>query len=371
VNGIVLAEDGQKMSKRLRNYPDPIKLIKKYSADVLRYYLLSSPVVRAGDLCFSEKDVAIVYSRYFLTLLNVLSFYKMYRQDSDSELGKIENLLDSWALAKLKEFKKEISDNLEKYELKKCLDLIGNFILELSTWYLRRSRDRFKSADKRAGQTLYYLLLEFSKIIAPFLPFMAEYIYQELSGLSESVHLLAWPELKNLEPAEIELLNNMQKVREIVEKIHNLRSESGLKVRQPLASAQYHFGDRKLNEQLEKVIAEEVNIKKIEFSKNLPDQNIRLDTKLSPELKREGNLRELIRNINALRKKAQLTIQDRIEVYFQTESQELINLIEDSEEELKNNVLAQSFKNEKIEDSLVEKELQVNEYKMTVYLKKL
>jgi len=107
VNGIVLAEDGQKMSKRLRNYPDPIKLIKKYSADVLRYYLLSSPVVRAGDLCFSEKDVAIVYSRYFLTLLNVLSFYKMYRQDSDSELGKIENLLDSWALAKLKEFKKE------------------------------------------------------------------------------------------------------------------------------------------------------------------------------------------------------------------------------------------------------------------------
>lgn len=371
VNGIVLAEDGQKMSKRLQNYPDPTELIKKYSADVLRYYLLSSSVVKAGDLCFLEKDVATIYSRYFLTLLNVLSFYKMYQQDSDLELGKIENLLDSWVLIKLKEFKKEISNNLENYELKKCLDLIGSFILELSTWYLRRSRDRFKSADKNAGQTLYYLLLEFSKIIAPFLPFMAEYIYQELKGSSESVHLLAWPELKNLEPREMELLNNMKKVREIVEKIHNLRSELGLKVRQPLALAKYHFGTTKLDEQLEKIIIEEVNVKKIEFFKRLKDQEVDLDTKLTPELKQEGNLRELIRNINALRKKAKLTIEDKIEVYFQTENQELIDLIKNNEEELKNSVLAQNFNNEKIEDGLIEKEFQVNEYKIMTNLKKV
>ncbi len=371
VNGIVLAEDGQKMSKRLRNYPDPIELIQKYSADVLRYYLLSSSVVKAGDLCFSEKDVATVYSRYFLTLLNVLSFYKMYAQPSDSEFQESKNILDQWILIKLKSLTAEITFNLDNYELKKCLDLIGDFILELSTWYLRRSRDRFKTEDKQAGLTLYHVLFEFSKIIAPFLPFMAEDIYQELKGSSESVHLSAWPEIKDLSSTEKELLVNMQKIREIVEKVHKLRAEAGIKVRQPLALVQYHWGAKAIDKNLEKIIAEELNVKAVEFSKELKDQEVYLNTDLNPELKAEGNLRELIRNINALRKKAGLTIGDKVEIYFQTKDQELISLIQNKFAELAQGVLAIAFKNEELIDSLIEKEFEINEYKIKVFLKKV
>ena len=371
VNGIVLAEDGQKMSKRLKNYPDPVELVKKYSADALRYYLLSSPVVKAGDLCFTEKDVAVVYSRYFLTLMNVFSFYNMYRKEDDSNFEQSGNLLDKWILLKLQELKKEITDNLEKYELKKAIDPIGEFILELSTWYLRRSRDRFKNNDENATKTLHYVLLEFSKIIAPFIPFIAEYIYKELGGDKESVHLIDWPKYKELNKDEIKLLNNMESARNIVEKIHNLRDQARIKVRQPLALAKYHFGAQALDSDLERIIAEEVNVKKIEFSKDLQGQEVNLNTDLTQELKNEGNLRELVRQINALRKKAKLTIKDRIDIYFQSNDKELIDLIEKNREFLQKSVLADGFINDKAKDSLISKGLKINEFSVEISLVRL
>ena len=363
---MALAEDGKKMSKRLKNYPDPTEIIYKYSADTLRYYLLSSPIVKAGDLCFSEKDLSSVHYRYISTLMNVVSFYKMYAKKDDVNFTEPEHLLDKWILAKLKELKKNITDNLNKYEVKKSIDPIGEFILELSTWYLRRSRDRFKDNDELGTKTLHYVILEFSKLMAPFMPFLAEDLYKEMKGKEESVHLVTWPEVEKLSKEEVKLLEDMETARKVVEKSHNLRDQAGMKVRQPLASIKYHFNKKALNKKFEQVIAEEVNVKTVEFSKKVADQEVNLDTKLTPELKNEGNLRELVRQINSLRKKAKLTIKDRVKVYFQSE--DLADLILENKEFLQKNVLADDIINDQIDKSLITKEVEINEFKVEISL---
>jgi len=366
VNGMALAEDGKKMSKRLRNYPDPLDMVHKYSADTLRYYLLSSPIVKAGDLCFSEKDLSSVHYRYVSTLMNVISFYKMYAQEDDINFVEPEYLLDKWILAKLKELKKNVTDNLEKYEVKKSMDPIGEFILELSTWYLRRSRDRFKEDDALGRKTLHYVILEFSKLIAPFMPFLAEDLYKQMKGEKESVHLDSWPEIEELSKEDDELLVDMETARKVVEKSHNLRDQAGMKVRQPLASIKYHFDKEALNKKFEQVIAEEINVKMVEFSKDVAENEVNLDTKLTPRLKDEGNVRELVRQINSLRKKAKLSINDKVKVYFQ--SKDLAKLILENKEFLQKNTLAKDIIEDKVKDSLITKEVEINEFKVEISL---
>jgi isoleucyl-tRNA synthetase len=366
VNGMALAEDGKKMSKRLKNYPDPSEMIYKYSADALRYYLLSSPIVKAGDLCFSEKDLSSIYYRYISTLMNVLSFYNMYAQEDDANFLEPEHVLDKWILAKLKELKKNITDNLEKYEVKKSMDPIGEFILELSTWYLRRSRDRFKEDDVLGRKTLHYVILEFSKLISPFMPFLAEDLYKQMKGEKESVHLDSWPELEKLSKEEVALLEDMETARKVVEKSHNLRDQAGMKVRQPLASIKYHFDKKALKSKFEQIIAEEVNVKVVEFSKDVAENEVDLDTKLTPELKDEANVRELVRQINSLRKKANLTIKDTVKVYFQ--SDDLAKLILENKEFLQKNTLAEDVINDKVNESLITKEVEINEFKVEISL---
>ncbi len=188
--------------------------------------------------------------------------------------------------------------------MKKSIDPLGEFILELSTWYVRRSRDRFKAGDSLGMKTFYYVLLELSKLIAPFMPFLAEKLYQEMQGESESVHLDSWPEIKELSSAEIQLLAQMETARAVVEKSHNLRDRAGIKVRQPLASLQYNFTKEGLNKKFGQIIAAEVNVKEVKFNSKLKKEEVKLDTQLTPELENEGNLRELIRQVNALRKKS-------------------------------------------------------------------
>jgi isoleucyl-tRNA synthetase len=366
VNGMALAEDGKKMSKRLKNYPDPTAMIYKYSADALRYYLLSSPIVKAGDLCFSEKDLSSVYYRYISTLMNVISFYNMYAQEDDLIFSEPEHLLDKWILAKLKELKKNITDSLEKYEVKKSVDPLGEFILELSTWYLRRSRDRFKEGDDLGRKTLHYVILEFSKLIAPAMPFLAEDLYRQMKGEQESVHLDSWPKIEELNKEENELLEDMETARKVVEKSHNLRDQAGMKVRQPLASIKYHCSKEALNKKFEQIIAEEINVKIVEFSKDVAENEIELDIKLTPELKDEANVRELVRQINSLRKKAGLTINDQIKVYFQSDN--LAKLILENKEFLQKNTLAEDIINESVNESLITKEVEINEFKVKISL---
>ncbi|MEX1120349.1 MAG: class I tRNA ligase family protein, partial [Candidatus Paceibacterota bacterium] len=200
VNGLVLAEDGQKMSKRLKNYPDPVEVMQKYGADALRFYLLSSPIVRGEDLNFSEKGVDEVSKKLLGRLSNVLSFYELYASpNKETEQKESDHVLDRWITARTHELSKEVTDAMERYELDKATRPILLFIDDLSTWYIRRSRDRFKGYDtedkEKALQTTRFVLKQLSKVMAPFMPFYAETLYQsvKMNTDSESVHLSDWP----------------------------------------------------------------------------------------------------------------------------------------------------------------------------------
>jgi isoleucyl-tRNA synthetase len=186
VNGIVLAEDGKKMSKKLKNYPEPTLMIDKYGADALRLYLLSSPVMLAENLSFSEKDLSVVYRRFTALLQNVLSFYQMFKAESKNSefvIADLKNILDLWILAKLNNLHSEVETAMKEYNLVKATRPIFDFVDELSTWYLRRSRERFKGDDEadkqQALNTLAFVLENFAKIIAPFTPMTAEILWQE------------------------------------------------------------------------------------------------------------------------------------------------------------------------------------------------
>ncbi|MAF13655.1 MAG: isoleucine--tRNA ligase [Parcubacteria group bacterium] len=308
VNGIVLAEDGKKMSKKLKNYPDPNEVMEQYGADALRYYLLTSPVMEAESINFSEKEVKEALQKNIMLIGNVLSFYLMYQKNKNFTITKPENILDRWILAKLHLLKQEVTTQMDKYNLVRASRPISEFINELSTWYLRRSRERFKQGDQDGINTLGHVLVEFSKVIAPFIPFTAEDIYRQVCGEKESVHLEDWPEADK-KYIDKKLIEQMDLVRKIAEKGLAARAEAGLKIRQPLQGYVTSL-TAKLDGAFMELVTEELNIKELSFAKI-----DKLDTKISAELKLEGFARELIRQINQLRKEDNLTIDDKVVLY--------------------------------------------------------
>ena len=333
-NGMVLAEDGKKMSKRLQNYPEPIDIFNKYGADAVRYYLATSQVMKAEDLNFSEKGVDEVVKKVILILLNVFAFYKLYESPArgGSASGR-KNILDKWIVSRIESLKKEVTDGYNKYDLNKASRPIELFINELSTWYLRRSRERIKNNDKQAIKTLKYVLLELSKIIAPIIPFIADYIYKELKGAKESVHLCDWPKV-NKKLINKELEQKMEKVREIVSLALQKRNEAGIGVRQPLQQLTINY--KQLTEEFLELIKEEINVKEIVFGKT-----IELDTKITPELKEQGIVREFIRQVQAERKKQGLTPKNPIKVYFN--DAKLKQIIEKNRDQIKKQVIAKDI----------------------------
>jgi len=352
VNGILLAEDGQKMSKRLRNYPDPMEVIEKYGADALRYYLLSSPAVRAESLNFSEKGVDEVYKKIILRLKNVVSFYEMYAGGSQSPVNskqtqekESENVLDQWILARLGDLESEVTENLDRYELDKATRPINDFVDDLSTWYIRRSRERFKSDDEKDKiavlTTTKYVLLELSKIIAPFMPFIAEEVFQSVEGLAygvkdRSVHLEEWPkDGLEIRDTRLGILRKMKMVRGIVSFGLEARAKAEIKVRQPLTELRIKNDELDImdNEQLLGLIKDEINVKEIVLDKNI-DGDVEFDTKITPELKEEGMVRDLIRSIQGLRKKLDLTPQEKVTLVIETD-EEGKSFVEKFSEEIK------------------------------------
>jgi len=319
VNGLILAEDGRKMSKRLQNYPDLSLTIDKYGADALRYYLLASPSVRAEDFCFSEKGVDEVVKKHIGRLNNVYTFYALYAEGKEASpvSADSKNVLDVWILARLAELVSEVEIALEKYELDRATRPIADFIDDLSTWYIRRSRDRFKSEDetdkKLALSTTRYVLLELSKAIAPFMPFLAEDLYQKVKGVEgkESVHLELWPG-KNLKlkVQSSKIIEEMQEVRKIVSLGLEARMQAKINVRQPLLKLKIKNAKLKDTKDLLSLIADEVNVKDVVCDETLATP-VMLDTIITPSLKVEGQVRELIRAIQDLRKKQGLTVSDR------------------------------------------------------------
>ena len=350
--GTLAGNDGRKMSKSLGNYTDPNLLMDQYSADSLRFLMLSSPVLAGEDFSLIDKDVSDV-ARKLSMIWNVYDFFTMYAEvdgfDSEQAMAVSEfvNPLDIWLVSRVHQVRNQITEGMEAYNIPAALSSVLEFIDDMSNWFVRRSRRRFwKSEDDQdkleAYSTLYYVLIYLAKILAPFTPFLAEELYQKMTGagvvnseIPESVHLLDWPEAGLIDEA---VLTQMAKTREIItaglaERMKKTETEAQIKVRQPLAKLVY--AGEKLDGFYEQIIMEEVNVKTIEHGGALA-----LDKTLTLELLEEGKIRELIRFVQAARKKAGLNVDDRIRLMVSMEVPETYR------EMLMNEVLAEELVHE-------------------------
>lgn len=349
--GTLAGNDGRKMSKSLGNYTDPNILMDQYSADALRFLLLSSPVLSGEDFALLDKDVSDV-NRKLAMLWNVYDFFTTYAEIEGIDSETLEDIslasstlknitpnpLDAWIISRAYQLRNEITEGMEEYNIPKALGGVLPFIDDLSNWFVRRSRRRFSKNDdladrKQAFATLYYVLIYTAKLLAPFTPFLSEELYQKMIGDNESVHLLDWPSAGVI---DTEVLDQMSRTRQIITDALALRMEKSdiedqIKVRQPLSKLTY-AGD-KLDDFYEQIIMDEVNVKKIVHGDKLT-----LDKTLTPELKREGYARDLIRAIQSARKNAKLNMDDHIKLSLS------IDLPEDFEDLIKSEVLADSFK---------------------------
>ena len=282
VNGLVLAENGQKMSKRLKNYPDPMDVVNQYGADALRLFMLGSQVVRAEDLKFSEAGVKEILRGVMIPMWNALSFFTTYANvdgykpvNSGFTAPKNPaNVLDRWILSSASQMVEEIRTELDAYNLQKAATRFSRFIDDLTNWYIRRSRRRFWKSDSdsdkmEAYATLHYVLLVFARAAAPFIPFTTEAIYRALRtpDMPESVHLCDFPEPDDCRDVDLE--RQMDLAMTAVKLGRFLRTSNNLKVRQPLAKAVLAAPDAytaKLLEGTAQIVAEELNVKAVEFS---------------------------------------------------------------------------------------------------------
>jgi len=312
--GTILAEDGKKMSKSLQNYPDPLEVINKYGADTLRFYLLASPVMNAENLNFSEKGLEETYKKITVLLYNISSFYQDYKQKNDKVYKKSNNLMDKWIISKTEELNSIVQEALEKYNTVKACSSIKEYINDLSTWYIRNSRDRFNDNDESARKTLRYVLEKITKILAPILPFATEKIYQDLNGKDKSVHLEKYPKT-NKKLINEEITDDIRITRWIVSQGLRERDKKQISLKWPLAKAQIK-APIKIDKELKEIIKDQLNIKDIEIKnfKTNEEITVALDTKITPELEDEGFAREISRKIQSLRKKAGLVKSDFIEL---------------------------------------------------------
>ncbi|MGI5827836.1 MAG: isoleucine--tRNA ligase, partial [Patescibacteria group bacterium] len=311
--GVIKGTDGRKMSKSYGNYPDPKRVIETYGGDALRLYLMSSPVMSGENLNINEEDIkeqnqrtlVILWNtyKYFVTYANLHQFTPQLTDDSKT----VSNILDKWILLRLEELKTKTSHYLEAYNIPKAVRLIRPFVNDLSTWYIRRSRDRFVNNDKDALKTLYKVLMELSLVMAPTTPFITEELYQnlKLKDQPESVHLNYWPKQKKLTKEDREFLKLMDIVREISSIGNAVRKEKQIPLRQPLSKVMITSTSEKLPQGFLEIIKDELNVKAVEWqTKPEAELSLYYDTKITSELKAEGEVRRLIRAIQQARKKA-------------------------------------------------------------------
>ena len=330
--GTLAGNDGRKMSKSLGNFTDPNELMDQYSADSLRFLLLSSPVLSGEDFALLDKDVSDT-SRKLAMIWNVYDFFTTYAEVEDIDSEEFENIcfegirshdaprktnisnpLDIWIISRIYQLRNEITEGMTEYNIPKALAGILPFIDDMSNWFVRRSRRRFSKNDDvkdkyAAFATLHFVLIYLSKILAPFTPFLSEELYQQMTGEKTSVHLLDWPKSGEI---NTEILDQMSRTREIITDALALRmqksdTEDQIKIRQPLSKLAYN-GD-KLDNFYEQIIADEVNVKKVENGKEFS-----LDKTLTPELREEGIAREIIRAVQSARKHAGLRQDDQIKL---------------------------------------------------------
>ena len=335
--GVLAGNDGRKMSKTYGNFIDPKKAIETFGGDSMRLYFMGSPLMYGNNANFDEGEFKIKLNSVLNPLWNSLKFFVMYANNSQwtpKMLVDSNDSIDTWIRVRLNETTRDVQDGIESYMLPKSVDAIEAFVDDLSRWYVRRSRSRISSGDAAALSTLYKVLVEFAKVSAPLIPFMAENIYQTLvAGVTptrhESVHLCDFPSCdKNLIEKNTGMLEKMEKTREAVSLALSLRVQYGIKVRQPLQAVYIDTGS--VEEFLDDLIKAEVNVKEVKYVNNLDSSSdnvlktsnlkVQLDLELNDELKLEGHYRELVRRVQDMRKKEGLTVDEVINVTVPSDS---------------------------------------------------
>jgi isoleucyl-tRNA synthetase len=332
VSGMINAADGKKMSKSLKNYTDPMILVEKYGADAMRLALINSPLVKGEAVSFTDTMIDDMYKKVISKVENVLDFYLMYRlEKEDAESGKkseaffaagkdSENVLDIWIINRLDQITNASIDGYENYKLDEAVEGIEKFVDDLSTWYLRRSRDRLKDGDAEALQTMQYVFTEFAKVTAPIMPFLAERIYKNVladnKNKKESVHLENYPTKKEVSE---DVLLGMKSARDITTKGLMMRQKNNIPVRQPLESMM--LPDGLVSDVYYNIILEELNVKKVVSVLGDFDLNF----ELTPELIKEGKQRELSREIKDKRKEFGLIASDFITLTIDESRLELLD----------------------------------------------
>jgi isoleucyl-tRNA synthetase len=323
-SGLIMAGDGKKMSKSLKNYTDPIELVSKFGSDAVRYYILSTPVVKGEAIRFTDLGVSQVYSKNISRLLNVLSFYKMTATENVLGDSESDNVMDKYIVSRFRELKRDVQKGFDELFVDQAFRPFEKYIDDLSVWYLRRSRERLKSDDQKvknqALNTLKFILQSTAKVLAPVMPYTAEMIWQEVRNHGDqlSVHLAAWPSGEDFESDDAENISKMDLAREVVSSILDERIKAGIKVRQPLLSATFNtvkYEQIKTDLNLISEILDETNIREIIFKESNDSQKIcELNTEITEELKMEGVFRELVRNVQDARKAASLKVEDRVDL---------------------------------------------------------
>lgn len=346
VTGVLAGNDGRKMSKSYGNYPDPKETLEKYGGDALRLYMMGSPLLQGEDANFNEKEL----SSQVLTVLNPawnsLKYFSIYANEANwkpssyLEEPKVTHLLDRWVLARLHELQSQLQSGLDAYKIADAVRTIAPFLDDVSTWYIRRSRDRFVAKDPDAIATLYYVLTQFALIVAPVVPFLAEELYEVLvksqfSDAPESVHLAEYPAEKKVTPEQATILADMGQLRNLVSLALAIRVKEELKIRQPLASVAVKYTDgNELGSEYLDLLKDELNVKTVTTAKELPTgenwktnesslASVVLDVQLTKELLAEGLLRSITRQVQDERKKIGLNIGEQVNLVLWTSDAEL------------------------------------------------
>lgn len=356
--GFINAADGKKMSKKLKNYTDPMELMNKTSADSFRFLMLSSPLTNGENFALADKDVMDV-ARKLGMIWNMYDFFTMYAEvdgwefngDISDPLHDLTNPLDIWIVSRLHQLITEVERGLNNYNLQDATKPILPFLDDASNWYVRRSRRRFwKSEDdgdkNDAYRTLHYVLVRLSYMLAPFTPFLAEELYHNLTGDNESIHLKDW-----LPAGEIDssMLRDMNALRTAVNDGLSKRASEGIKVRQPLASVKLintisQDTPAEVAQFLIDIAKDELNVKSVEIVTDSEPESAQpsvvYDLTITPELKREGLMREIVRHVQSARKQAGLQIDDRIVLSISSDDSEISQAVDAFADVIKAETLA-------------------------------